>query len=154
MVSFAGCVVCFLCLVTRVAGAAANDAAVQKLRDEAIYTDYLATNFAEAEKKLAQAADLCRSGPDCSAGIRARLSCDRGVVAFALQKPTEGRAFFVSALKEDPNVALDRDLTTTDIQREFAAVKAHPEGAPATGGQGAGDGGGVPGASSGEGPPT
>ncbi len=134
VLSVACVVFSFFCLIARVAMAASNDAAAQKLRDEAIYTDYLATNFLEAEKKLAQAGDLCKQPADCTSGVRARLLCDRGVVAFTLQKPVEGRAFFVSALKEDPNVALDKDLSTTEIQREFAAIKSHPEngsGAPA-----------------------
>jgi len=38
---------------------APKDAAANKLADDAIQGDYLATNFAEAEKKLRKAVALC-----------------------------------------------------------------------------------------------
>jgi hypothetical protein len=103
--------------------AAPNDAAAQKLRDQAIDQDYLATNYAAAEKKLNDALGLCQKTSDCSPFIRARVHCDLGVVEFMLHKLDLARTEFATALIEDPNVDLDKDLSNTDVQREFAAVK-------------------------------
>jgi hypothetical protein len=120
---------------TRFAAAAPNDAAAQKLRDQAIDQDYLATNYAAAEKKLTDALVLCRKTSDCSPFIRARLHCDLGVVEFMLHKVDLARTEFATALLEDPNVDLDKDLANTDVQKEFAAAKGGgpppPEAAPA-----------------------
>jgi Tetratricopeptide repeat len=116
-------VVLFSSLFSRVAFAAANDAAAAKLREAAIYQDYLATDFPAAEKKLSQALALCDKPADCTAATRARLHCDLGSVYFASQKVDEARAQFSAALKEDPNVGIDPDLTTPEMQKEFAAAK-------------------------------
>lgn len=102
---------------------APNDAAAQKLRDQAIDQDYLATNYTAAEKKLTDALALCQKTSDCSPFIRARLHCDLGVVQYMLHKVDLARTEFATALLEDPNVDLDKDLANTDVQREFAAAK-------------------------------
>ncbi len=104
---------------------AAHDADAAKLREAAIYSDYLATDFASAEKKLTQALALCEKPGDCSSAVRARLRCDLGVVEFASQKIADGRAQFALAVKEDPNIELDKDLTTPDLQKELGAAKAN-----------------------------
>jgi hypothetical protein len=120
---------------TRFVAAAPNDAAAQKLRDQAIDQDYLATNYAAAEKKLTDGLSLCKRTSDCSPFIRARLHCDLGVIEFMLHKVDLARTEFATALLEDPNVDLDKDLANTDVQREFAAAKGGgpppPESAPA-----------------------
>ncbi|HEY4015099.1 MAG TPA: hypothetical protein VGM06_17265 [Polyangiaceae bacterium] len=108
---------------TRFVAAAPNDAAAQKLRDQAIDQDYLATNYAAAEKKLTDALSLCKKTSDCSPFIRARLHCDLGVVEYMLHKVDLARTEFATALLEDPNVDLDKDLANTDVQKEFAAAK-------------------------------
>jgi hypothetical protein len=115
---------------------ASNDAAAGKLREQAIYQDYLATDFASAEKKLTQALSLCQSTSDCTPALRGRLHCDLGVIEFSLQKPDDGRAHFTSALKEDPTVKLEPDLATPDLEREFAAIKG--AGTPAASGSAGG----------------
>jgi hypothetical protein len=124
-------------LASRSAFAAGNDAQAAKLREAAIYQDYLATDFPSAEKKLTQALALCEKPADCTAATRGRLHCDLGVVYFASQKADEARAQFAAALKDDPNVTIDADLTTPDLQKEFAAAKA---GGGAAGGGAAGGG--------------
>src|SRR5258708_36662552 len=121
-------------LSARVAQAAPNDAAAQKLRDQAIDQDYLATNYAAAEKKLTDALTLCQKTTDCSPFIRARVHCDLGVVEFMLKKLDLARTEFATALMEDPGVALDPNLSNTDVQREFATVKS---GGPLPAGPGA-----------------
>jgi hypothetical protein len=118
--------------VPRVALAAANDAAAAKLREAAIYQDYLATDFAAAEKKLAQALALCEKPADCTAATRARLHCDLGSVYFAEQKTDEANAQFAAAVKEDPSVGIDPDLTTPDLQKAFTAA-TKGAGKPAAG---------------------
>jgi hypothetical protein len=132
----------FLALAPRAASAAPNDAAALKLRDQAIDTDYLATDFNAAQDKLQKALAMCKTPAECSHSVHARLLCDLGVIYFMLQKADDGRAQFAAALKEDPNTTLDRDLSTTDLQREFAAVKS---GHPATSAPAAAPKGGGPG---------
>ena len=117
-------IVFFSSLVSRSAFAAANDAQAAKLREAAIYQDYLATDFPSAEKKLTQALALCEKPADCTATTRGRLHCDLGVVYAATQKTDEANAQFAAALKEDPNVTIDADLTTPELQKQFAAAKA------------------------------
>jgi hypothetical protein len=116
-------------LFGRTAAAAPKDAAALKAREQAIYTDYLGTNFAAAENKLAQAIAMCGDGTDCEPKVRARLQCDLGAVFFSDQKPDDAKAHFLLALKEDPNVAVDKDLSSPELQRLFASTKN--AGAPA-----------------------
>ena len=104
--------------------AAPKDAAATKLADEAINRDYLATNFAEAEKKLRAAIAMCTPA-SCSAQVRGRLNRDLGVVLIAgLNRVEDGKQAFVEALRADPDVALEKDLTTPEIDQAFKAVKA------------------------------
>jgi hypothetical protein len=130
------CLVSIGLLSARFAAGAPNDAAAQKLRDQAIDQDYLGTNYPAAEKKLTDALALCQRTSDCSPFIRARLHCDLGVVEYALHKLDLARTEFATALLEDPNVDLDKDLANTDVQREFSAAKsggAPPAGPPSPG---------------------
>ncbi len=120
-------------LLARSAAAAPKDAAALKLREQAIYIDYLATNFAAAEGKLAQALASCGDGADCLPTVRARLQCDLASVLFGDQKLEDARTHFALALKEDPNVKIDKDLSSPELQRLLASVKDGTTGAaPAT----------------------
>ncbi len=120
-----------LCAGERVARAASGDAAAKKLRDQAIYTDYLATNFAGAEGKLMQAIASCGDGDACSAPLRARLQCDLASVLFGDGKVDEAKAHFVLAIKEDAGVTLEKDLSSPDLKHLFDSVKS---GGTASGG--------------------
>jgi hypothetical protein len=111
-------------LTSRASFGAPNDAAALKVRDDAIYTDYLATNFASAASKLQRGLALCKAAGDCGPAVRGRLLCDLGVMDFLLRKPDEGRAQFAAALREDPTLTLDNDLSSVEVQREFAATQA------------------------------
>ena len=103
---------------------APKDAAAVKLAEEAIDTDYLATNFAEAEKKLRRAVAMC-GATDCTPKVRARVQRDLGVVLIAgLNRQDDGKKAFAEALAADPDVTLDKALTTPEIERIFRAVKA------------------------------
>jgi len=121
---------CALVLGARAAAAEPNDAPAGKLRDEAIYTDYLAVKYADAEMKLKTALALCKDEGACSATARARLHGDLGVVEIMLKRAGAGRAELKAALHDDPALVLDADLATPDLQREFAAVKSGEGDAP------------------------
>jgi hypothetical protein len=115
----------------RSALAAANDAEASKIRQAAIEQDYLATDFAAAETKLTQALTLCKDPGSCTPSLRARIHCDFGVVYFAEQKKEEADGQFAAAVKDDPSVTISPDLSTPELQKELAAVKASAGGAEA-----------------------
>ncbi len=110
--------------------AAKNDAAATKLRDEAIYTDFLGTHYPQAEAKLVQALALC-GGDDCSPKVRARLHCDLGVVLVAQNKLKEARTEFDKALAADPKVKIDKDLITGPVVKLFEEARDDAEAAAA-----------------------
>jgi hypothetical protein len=100
------------------------------MAEEAINTDYLATNFAAAEKKLRDAAALCGTAA-CSPQVRGRVLRDLGVVLIAgLNRPDDGKKAFAEALQADPELALEKALTTPEIDRIFRSLKGGPN-APA-----------------------
>jgi len=116
-------------LVSLDAQAEPNDAAALELDTKAIETDYLGTKFDEAEKKLKQAIALC--GPkSCSAKVLSQLHRDLGVVYVGgLGKPAEGKAQFAEAIKIDPTITLNPDLTTEEIEAAFKEAKGGGAGA-------------------------
>jgi hypothetical protein len=126
-------VLAFFSLCASPAHSAPKDAAATKLAEDAINVDYLATNFAEAEKKLRKGLALCGT-TNCTAQVRARLHRDLGVVLVAgSNRVDDGRAEFVEALKADPAIQLDKDLTTPEIDQQFRAAQgggAAPAGVP------------------------
>ena len=118
MLSFVG-----VLLSPSLANSAPKDAAAIKLADDAINNDYLATNFADAEKKLRSAVTMCGAN-NCSAQTRGRLYRDLGVVLIAgMNRAEDGKKAFAEALKADPNVALEKDLTTPEVEAAFQAAK-------------------------------
>ncbi len=126
--------------VARVALAAPQDGAALKLRKQAIYTSYLATDFASAEKALNKALALCAKPTDCEPSTRSRLHCDLGAVLVADGKKDEATAQFTAALKDDPSITIDKDVTSPDAEQVFAAAKeeAIAGGGAAGGGAAAG----------------
>jgi hypothetical protein len=116
----------------RLANSGPKDAAAIKLAEDAINNDYLATNFAEAEKKLRAGIKMC-GGNACTPQTVARLHRDLGVVLVAgMSRAEDGRKEFAEALKVDPNIALEKDLVTPEVEAAFQAAK------------GGGGGGGAP----------
>jgi hypothetical protein len=109
--------------------AAPKDVEAQDLAKKAIYTDYLGTKFADAEKKLKQALLLCEPEAACSAPVRARIRCDLGVVYVGgMNRVDDGKEQFAEALRQDPSVAPDKDLVSPEIEAAFAEVKRAPSG--------------------------
>jgi hypothetical protein len=118
--------------------AAPKDAAATKLADDAINRDYLAANFPEAEKKLRSALTMCGSNA-CIPVVVGRLHRDLGVVLIAgMNRLEDGKQELAEAIRADPDVALEKDLTTPEIEREFKALKVGglPPPKPTTGGGG------------------
>jgi hypothetical protein len=106
-----------------------KDKAALDLDKAAIETDYLGTNFGQAEAKLKQALALCK-GNACSGKVRARIHRDLGVVYIAgLKRVDDGKLQFVEAVKADPAITLDPDLTTPEIQAAFDEARKSAGGA-------------------------
>lgn len=107
------------------------------LQKKAMEEDYLMTDFAKAAEKLEKAIAQCGAN-HCSAQLRSHLRRDLGVVQIggAIDKD-KGLANFVEALKIDPNVTLDPDIKTKDLEHAFAEAKKKAASEPATGSDGA-----------------
>lgn len=112
------------------ASAQAKDDEAAKLNDDAIMNDYLTLNLDAAVSKLQKAIELCADGA-CSKGVLAKVHRDLGVVYIAgMQKRDEALAAFIAALKVDPNIALDKDLSTPEAEQVFAEAKGQGGEAP------------------------
>jgi hypothetical protein len=119
----------------RQALAAPQDAEAQELADQAIFTDYLQLDFKAGEKKLREAIAVCEKG-SCSRTVHAQVYRDLAVIYITgMKRPDEGRKLLAQALRLDPRVALDADLTTPDLIRVFEEaqqeVAKEPEEQPA-----------------------
>jgi hypothetical protein len=111
-------------LVASPSRAEPKDAAALELARKAIYTDYLATKFEDAEKKLKQAMALCKDAAACGAKVKAQLHRDLGVVYVGgMNRLDEGKAQLVLALKADAATALDADLASPEIEAAFAEAR-------------------------------
>jgi len=130
------------------------EATAKALQKKAMEEDYLATEFAKAQDKLEKAAAQC--GTDkCAPGTRALIRRDLGVVQIGGQIDKEkGIGNFVEALKLDPNVQLDPDLRTKDLDAAFAEAKKRAGGGGGGAAAGGGAGGGGGGAASAGGQPA
>jgi hypothetical protein len=120
-------------VLPRAAVSAPKDAAASKIAEDAINNDYLSLKFNDAAKKLKSAAAMC-AGNACSPQVRARIQRDLGVVLIAgLNKTAEGKKAFAEAVKADPSITLDKDLTTPAIEAAFKAARgsAGAQAAPA-----------------------
>jgi len=121
-----------------IAVAAPKDAAATKLADDAINRDYLAANFVEAEKKLRAAISICGAS-GCMPVVVGRLHRDLGVVLIAgMNRQEDGKQELAEAIRADPNVMLEKDLTTPEIDQVFKALKTGglPPPKPTAGGGG------------------
>jgi hypothetical protein len=102
--------------------AAPNDAAALTLDHDAIYGDYVATRYSDAEIKIKQALTVCNQAA-CSPKVRAQLHRDLGIVYIAGAKGTdEGKREFAEAIRLDPNIGLIKELTTPELETVFAAA--------------------------------
>jgi hypothetical protein len=92
-------------------------------------TDYLATDFKKAEEKLKKAIGSCGKSA-CSSELVARLHRDLATVYIAGTKQVpKGKAELKLALAADPDLELDKDLTTPELRKAFLAAGGHAKAA-------------------------
>jgi len=108
-------------LIASHAFAAPKDNAALKLDDDAIFNDYLATKFTDAERKLKQAVTVCGRN-NCSPSVLAQVRRDLGIVYVVTGRTDEARAQFAEALRLDPATSVPKDLSTPEIQAIFASA--------------------------------
>ncbi len=107
-----------LLLAAPARGAGEADIEAHELAERAIVDDYLQLEFGAAEKKLLRALRLCKKG--CSPTIEAQIRRDLAVVyVTGMKRKTKGRRLLIEALRLDPLIALDADLTTPELVRAF-----------------------------------
>ncbi len=110
---------CLLALPAR----AGNDDQALALAEKALYEDYLNLEFISARTKLQKAIKLCEK--DCSPASTARVYRDMGVLLVAgLQKRDQGVDYFKKALKADPSIQLEADLSTPELESAFEEAQA------------------------------
>lgn len=123
--------VCAFVLVfgfSTVASAEPQDSQALRLGGNAISSDYMGGRFETAKQKLESALRVCING-SCSPKVVAGLYRDLGVVYLGgLNKPKHGKEALRRAVKADPNVQLDPDLTTPEIARAFKEVGGRATG--------------------------
>ncbi|MFO0590612.1 MAG: hypothetical protein U0441_23925 [Polyangiaceae bacterium] len=105
------------------AGAApSKDAEAEKVLKDAMDSDYFETRFDKAEEKLRKAIETC--GSACSNETKAKLYAALGTVLAGGRKELEdGRDAFIDALKLDPKVQPDPDLTSAEVSFAFEKAK-------------------------------
>jgi hypothetical protein len=119
--------------LTAAASAAPKDSEAQELRKEAMEGDYLGTRFKNAEQKLQKALKACGK-QKCEDSVLAELHRDLAIVYIAgLKKQDKGKKEMKAALKADPNLALNADFTTPEVEKVFVdagGTKPEPEPEP------------------------
>ena len=119
-----------LTLSAEASAAGPKEKDAQKLFNQAMDEDYLATEFAKAEKKLKDALGKCGAA-GCSPEFLAKVHVALGTVqGVGLSKTDEAKESFVAALKADPGAALDPGLTTPELTKLFNEAKKEAGGAP------------------------
>jgi hypothetical protein len=117
--------VAFSLLCPSLALAGSKDSAATKLDNRAMQTDYLATDFKKAEEKLKKALAACGKSA-CSSELVARLHRDLATVYIAGTKQVpKGKSELKLALAADPDLQLDKDLTTPELRKAFLAAGGH-----------------------------
>ncbi len=125
-------------LTAGAAFAAPRDKAAQKKIEEAIYTNFLNTDFDAAEGLLLGTIRACED--KCSPALVAKAWMYVGVVRGSGRNDMAGATeAFGTALQTDPNVALDNEIATDPVKAVFAKVKGgagKPPPAQSSGGGG------------------
>jgi hypothetical protein len=112
-----------LVVASSIALAAPRDKAAQKKIEEAIYTDFLNTDFDGAEGLLLGTIRACED--KCSPGLVAKAWMYVGVIRGSGRNDISGASeAFTTAIGIDPSVALDNEIATDPVKAAFAKVKA------------------------------
>jgi len=98
------------------------EAQARALDKKAMEDDYLATEFDKAADKLNKAIALCGENK-CGPAFRAVLRRDLGVVFMGKSDKERCVQSFADALKIDPNVALDPDVKTKELDAAFEQAR-------------------------------
>jgi hypothetical protein len=102
--------------------AAPRDKAAQKKIEEAIYTNFLNTDFDGAEGLLLGTIRACED--KCSPGLVAKAWMYVGVIRGSGRNDLNGaQEAFSTAIGIDANVALDNEIATDPVKATFAKVK-------------------------------
>jgi hypothetical protein len=111
-----------LALWAPLAAAEPKDREASALAKQAMDTDYLGTQFKDAEKKLQKALKLC-SKQHCAGPTRARLHLDLAIVYIAgLKKQQKGKKEMQAAIAADASVELSPDFSTPEVEKAFVAA--------------------------------
>lgn len=122
-------------LAVRVARAEPYDAQAKELAAAAMTRDYPVEKYTQGRKKLEKAVAGCKK-KRCSSEVQATLHRDLAVVWMALKKSKQSREALTLAVETDPNVQLDPELTTPELEKLFREVggrtpkKEEPEPEP------------------------
>ncbi len=96
---------------------------------KAMETDYLGTQFKEAEQTLKKALKTCAN--QCSPPVRAQLQLDLAVVYIAgLKKTEKGKKAMRAAIAADASIQLSPDFASPEIEKAYEAaggIKSSPE---------------------------
>jgi len=121
---------CAALLVAVPARAASSDAGAERLADAAMRDDYIAARFKDADKKLQKALKLCGK-KSCSPRVLARIQRDVGVVAIGgLKRKKSGAAAFAKAVELDPQIRLEPEVTTPEIESAWKQAGGEVPEAP------------------------
>jgi len=102
--------------------AAPRDKAAQKKIEEAIYTDFLNTDFDGAEGLLLGTIRACED--QCSPQVLAKAWMYVGIIRGSGRSDIAGATeAFTTAVGIDSNVALDNEIATEPVKAAFAKVK-------------------------------
>jgi hypothetical protein len=111
-----------------------NDKSARARGDAAIDKHYLAMNMELAESELTAAIQAC-GGNRCSPAVEATLRRDLAMVYVAGKKKGPAKQQMQQAIKLDPSLKLNPDLTTDELRTVYvqAGGGKAPAKAPATG---------------------
>ncbi len=117
------------------------EATARALQKKAMGEAYLATEFGKAQDELESALTQCGTDPKvCPINLRASLYRDLGVVQIGGQSDrAKGIASFVSALKLVPNIQLEADVYTKELDAAFQEARKEVDRASGLCGQLQGD---------------
>jgi hypothetical protein len=130
--SILACVFLALSLLLATNAFAANPRVEKEARlldKKAMDDDYFGTNFTRAQDRLSTA--ITRCGVDkCDVALRAQLRRDLGMVLVGGQiDRAQGIKMFAEAIALEPQIALNPDLRTKDIDAAWAQAKGGVSGA-------------------------
>lgn len=111
-----------LTLGTLPVAAEPKDKEASALAKDAMDTDYLGTQFKEAEQKLQKALKTCGK-QGCSAKVKAQIHLNLAIVYIAgLKKKDKGNKEMQAAIAEDAAVQLSSDFSTPDVEKAYTAA--------------------------------